>query len=611
MLSGLSALLNTEVGVKLLSLAIPILAGTLFLPAAMALSHEVGDASTVIDTAAQGPSGTPAPAIPSSGQTLVPVEPLPDIYQMGSPYIPVDSWIYPAVLRLFSLGYADSAYIGLRPWTRESTRSILRETATKLSDSANNEEAREIYAAVRRELMRDPETTDQTIGWIQFESFYTRLRGVSGTPLNDSFHAGQTYINDYGRMTQEGLNDVTGFSASSEAAGRFSLYFRGEYQHAPSAVGYSIPVSSTLSGIDQVPFGPTQATLPTGPIPATDVFRIVEANLSASVLNNEISFGKNDEWMGPAQGASMAYSNNAENIYAFRINRTEPVYVPLLSRLTGPFRYDFIVGSLKGHTYPNAPWVHAEKINFKPTRNLEFGFERTVIWGGKGHVPITIHSFLKSFFSFQNVTVADKNSRNDPGARFGSFDFTYRLPYLRDWVTLYTDSEVHDDVSPPSAPRRSGVRPGIYLAKFPGIHKLDFRLEGVSTDPVSQSTTGGKFLYWENVQRQGYTNKGFLFGDWIGRESKGGQAWLTYHLSPNESMQISYRRAKAPKDFVPLGTTQDNVSFDLVKRIRPDIEVHAWVQYERWKAPFLSPTAHNNFTTTAQFTWYPRHAISF
>ena len=49
---------------------------------------------------------------------------------------------------------------------------------------------------------------------------------------------------------------------------------------------------------------------------------------------------------------------------------------------------------------PGDPWVHVEKISFRPTENLEFGFERTVIWGGQGHGPITIHTFLKSFFSF-------------------------------------------------------------------------------------------------------------------------------------------------------------------------------------------------------------------
>ncbi len=97
----------------------------------------------------------------------------------------------------------------------------------------------------------------------------------------------------------------------------------------------------------------------------------------------------------------MAYSNNAENIWAFRINRVEPLEVPLLSRITGPFRYEFLVGPLGGHTLipslnpagpgdvvnPGNPWVHLEKVSFRPTPNLEFGFERTVIWGGKGHEP--------------------------------------------------------------------------------------------------------------------------------------------------------------------------------------------------------------------------------
>jgi hypothetical protein len=57
--------------------------------------------------------------------------------------------------------------------------------------------------------------------------------------------------------------------------------------------------------------------------------------------------------------------------------------------------------------------MHVEKISFKPTGNLEFGFTRSVIWGGQGHVPITIGSFFHSFFSFQNVSDAEKFSRND------------------------------------------------------------------------------------------------------------------------------------------------------------------------------------------------------
>ena len=78
----------------------------------------------------------------------------------------------------------------------------------------------------------------------------------------------------------------------------------------------------------------------------------MEAYVSAQVLNHVISFGKQDEWLGPAQGGAFAYSNNAENIYAFHIDRIEPLHVPGLSRFTGPFRYEFLIGPLRGHIYP-------------------------------------------------------------------------------------------------------------------------------------------------------------------------------------------------------------------------------------------------------------------
>ena len=529
----------------------------------------------------------------------------------GSAYIPVDNWIYTAMDRLHALGYVDSAFLGLRPWTRLSIAHMLELSADRIKTDANNDEAREIYFAVWREVQPGLEySTGIFHPHAELESVYTVLRGIGGTPLRDSFHLGQTIFNDYGRPYESGFNNYSGLSAHAEA-GRLSLYFRGEFQRAPSAAGYSTELAAYLSNnIDNIPYAtnPVQDTIPAGPIAAKTNIRIVEANLSYHLLGHEVSLGKSDHWLGPDKGASMLWSNNAENIYAFEINRVEPVRIPLLSRLTGPFRYDFFVGSLKGHTYPNDPWVHMEKISFKPTRNLEFGFSRMAIWGGKGHEPITLHTFLQSFFSFQNVSVAVKQSAKDPGARFGTFDFSYRLPFLRRWVTLYTDSLVHDSVSPVSDPPRSGVHPGIYLARVPGLEQLDLRLEGGSTDTPKSSVQSGQYLYYENIQRQGPTNKGFLVGDWLGRQGKGGQAWVTYHLSPQEEMQFQYRNAKAATAFIPGGTTQNDYSFMVRKRLKKDIEVLGWIQYERWNAPIYKTGVQSDTSAVVQITWFPRES---
>jgi hypothetical protein len=540
----------------------------------------------------------------------------------GSTYVPVDSWIYPALDRLHGLGYLDTAFLGLRPWTRLSIAHMLQLSADQI-DASNSDEAREIYLSVLREVQPDIDDASAVAHpHAELDSAYTQFRGISGTPLRDSYNLGQTLINDYGRPYQAGFNNYSGFSARAEA-GRFSLYYRGEYQRAPGATGYSLGLSEYLSNLLGLNFAtdPSQATIPTGPIATANNSRVLEANLSYHILNHEISFGKNDHWMGPAKGASMLWGNNAEDIYDFEINRIEPLRIPLLSRVTGPFRYDFFVGSLKGHVAPNDPWTHVEKVSFKPTRDLEFGFDRMVVWGGKGHgcinpqtgvryacnEPITLHTFLKSFFSIQNVSGNEKLSRDDPGARFGTFDFNYRLPFMRNWLTLYSDSLVHDDVSPISAPRRSGLHPGLYLSHFPAVPHLDLRVEAASTDPTSTGEFNGLFLQYETVQKQGPTNKGFLVGDPIGREGKGGQAWLTYHLSPQEDIQFSYRNAKASRAFFTGGSTQNDYEVSVTKRFLKDIEVRAWVQYEGWKAPIYKPGYQSDTTATGQITWYPHH----
>jgi hypothetical protein len=591
---------------------------------------------------------------------------------LGSPYITVDSWVYPAVFRLYSLGFVDNVFLGMRPWTRSSVSHMLEEAGARIEDAdagPATDEARGIYDSLMHELrneMSGPCLTHRSNSRV--ESVYSVSRAISGTPLRDSYHLGSTIINDYGRPYQNGFNNYSGASGYT-AAGRFVFYARGEFEAAPSATGYSQALAQALSTVDGTTFlnlstglPYPQATIPMGPIANTANARVMEAYVAAHLLNHEISFGKQDEWLGPGLGGGMAYSNNAENIYSFRINRVEPLHIPLLSKLAGPFRYDFLVGKLRGHTYmpnpanpggtnpnlPNVinagdPWVHVEKISFRPTENLEFGFERTVIWGGQGHAPITLRTFAKSFISFSSPGGNTKNGREDPGARFGAFDFSYRLPFVRNWLTLYTDSEVHDDVSPVDAPRRAAYRPGIYLSHVPGLPKLDLRVEAASTDPSasdhptppqgpSYPSHYGQFMYWEGIQRQGYTNQGQLFGDWIGREDKGGQAWITWHLSGNEWLQVSLRNQKATGYFIPGstiptytgspcsaispclppgGTTLNDINFQVVKRIGKDFEINGKFTYERWKAPIYLPGQQTVTATTIQLTWFPERKMSF
>ena len=193
-----------------------------------------------------GSAGQSASVSNSSGADCEPVT-------RGSTYIPVDSWVYPAVMRLYALGYIDNVYLGMRPWTRASLSTMLDDTEDRLEDVDEGpvtSEAEGIYDALRRELRND--TEDSCVakkGSFHIESVYSVMRGMSGTPLRDSYHLGSTIVNDYGRPYANGFNNYSGASGYA-SAGWFALYVRGEFQRAPTVAGYSPALVGELATLD-------------------------------------------------------------------------------------------------------------------------------------------------------------------------------------------------------------------------------------------------------------------------------------------------------------------------------------------------------------------------
>ena len=159
---------------------------------------------------------------------FAPYEPLKSIEGMSSTYIPLDSWIYPAVMRLYGMGFVDTVFVGLRPWTRMSVAHMLEASSDRITGSTNDE-AIDIFTALERDLQPDMRIPlDQKFGRVGLDSVYERVMGIGGPALRDSFHLGQTDINDFGRPYASGFNNYSGFSARAHY-GMFSAYFRGEY----------------------------------------------------------------------------------------------------------------------------------------------------------------------------------------------------------------------------------------------------------------------------------------------------------------------------------------------------------------------------------------------
>ncbi len=531
---------------------------------------------------------------------------------MASTYVPLDSWVYSAFDRLAALGYVQTDFVALRPWTRMECARLVMEASDRTADSESDSEVAALYRSLSTEFALELRREDGAPNsGLQVESIYSQTIGIAGQPLTDGYHFGQTIVNNFGRPYGEGTNSYTGAALRAQA-GWLAFYVRGEYQHSGNN-----PVLSpeAKAAIAQADFTPAAAE---GPPSNVSRFRLLDAYAAVAFKNNQISFGKQSLWWGPSYGGPMLYSDNAAPITMLRYDRVSPFKLPSFLGALGPMRVQMFIGQLAGQQFTNIPipgqpnethvvgqsgvslnpqpYIHGMKLSVNPTPNLELSFSRTVIFGGPGF-PVTWGSFWRSVFSNQSVTTV----ANDPGDRRVAFDFNYRIPGIRDWLTVYCDTFTDDEAFPVVYPTHSAWNPGVYLPKLPYLHKLDFRAEGAMTP---ERLFPG-FFYFNVHYLSGYTNDRQLMGNWIGRQGNGFQAWTTYWFSGRSTLQASYRGMWVDHSFLRGGWIKD-LSLSTNLPLGPDFSVQASAQYERWQFPLLSAGRVSNMTTSVQLSYSPR-----
>jgi hypothetical protein len=557
------------------------------------------------------------PELPGAGYGNFVRDPGPEGFphaERGSPYVPIDSWVYPAFDRLAALGVLHSGIVGLRPWTRSECSRLLEEISAEV-DASNPDEAYLIYSSLEREFAA--KFRDENVDNIRLDSLYARTTSISGPPLTDSYHFGQTIVNDNGRPFQRGTNGLAGFS-SSGVAGALAFSVTGEYEHAPSAAGYSQAVQDAIQVTD------FKGPQPASAIPAFNQFRLIDASISLNIKGWQTSFGKQTLWLSPTQDPFL-WSNNAEPLYMLRVDQTHPSKFPwILGKLLGPFRTEYWVGKMTGahwgntqdpaigevfsfgRTLPKQPMVNGFKVNFKPTPNFEFGVGRTGVFGGPDF-PITASSVKHSLFSTGNST----GRGSDPGDRRSTFDFTYRIPGFRKWLTLFDDSFVEDEISPIGYPRRAAHTPGLYLSQVPGVPHLDMRFEASYTNlPGLIQPLNGGFFYWNDRYLDGYTNKGFIIGDaTVGRQGISFRASSTYWVASDKTVQFGYRSETADSMFLQGGNLRD-IFAKSEWAFTPKLSLSTFLQYEYWNFPLLSAgKKQNDFTASFQLTYWPHWSL--
>jgi hypothetical protein len=531
---------------------------------------------------------------------------------MASSYVPLDSWIYPLLERLIALGYTQSNMLAMRPWTRMACAEMLDDAAQKFQDDGVEAgEAGKIYRTLTSEFAPEIARLDgaANVG-ARVNSVYTRATEISGTPMRDGYHFGQTIINDYGRPYWNGFNNITGISAEAEV-GPVAFNFQGEYQHAPAMPSESPSVLAATAAADGTP------PLPNG-VAEVNQFQLLNSTVSLNINNLQFTFGVQSQWLGPGESGSLLMSNNAAPFPMLKMDSVLPYHIPGFSKIFGPVRTEFYIGQLSGQHWelctvpscqsfpgypqvvgPNIvpqPFIQGGKISFKPVPDLEIGMGTAAMFGGPG-LPVTFGTFFHTYY------VHTPNLAKNPGKRLSAADFTYRIPGIRDWLTLYLDAMTWDEVSPIGS-TRANVSPGIYMPRLPKIPKLELRAEGINISRTTEFPPGWVY-YNADRYRSGYINDGNLLANWIGRAGRGGQGWLTYSFSPRDTLQFGYRLQTVSPAFIEGGRLVD-YSAQGEFMLGRDVSVSGFLQYEQWRFPVISPVRQSDVTASVQMTFYPR-----
>jgi hypothetical protein len=590
---------------RLVSLLGLVALWTLTTTSVMAFAQSVSDPNGLGSQAESGKSSvqsstehsatSPAPTVP------IPAGVVPKTANnklRAAAFVPLDSWVYPVLDRAIALGLITESFSGIRPLTRMQCAVLVQELGKAQMYDRSSDFSSQAYGALQEEFGSEIRRLGEGSKFsVEVDSIYARGVGISGPALNDGYHFGTTFINDYGRPSRAGLNSITGFSLRT-TEGPMAFYLRGEYQRAPASAGYSSDVMSLISNLDGTP---VQSE---GPVPTVNRFRTMEAYVAFELTNLQFTIGKQDLAWGQSAPGAMLVSNHAEPLFVGRITNIEPVRVPVISRILGACRGDFFFGQLAGHQYPKGPWIHGQKITFHPTANLELGFSRTVIFAGEGK-PLTFRSFWRSFASVGNHLGTGPDSPDDVGDRRGGFDLKYRLPKLRNHVTVYLEGFTDDDPSPLSAPHRSGWNLGVYLPRVPGFEKLDLRIEGAFTDLPEPAQFSGKFFYWNGAYRDSHTNEGSLLGSWVGRQGHGVFAKSTYWLTPRHRLELQFRRGVIDDAFIPNGGKLSDFAVSYQRALYANLHMSSGMQYERWRVPVLTSFHRNNISLAIGIDYRP------
>lgn len=480
----------------------------------------------------------PAMAAPNSAHRL-------------SAQIPLDSWTYPALERVVALCWVTSALAGTRPLTRLEAARLVGEASRKAERYKLEPQVRVLLQRLEREFAAELNYLKNEAGGttavpsrllrnMELRAVY-RDGGDSSSPGTDARQFALN-VNDFGRDYDQHANLEWQLDTELRLFDRLLLTWSpyvGYYEDDGAELG-------TLAAVAAVSFG-----------------------------GIELSAGRQSLWWGPGRNGSLLLTNNAEPLDMVRLTNPSPVQLPWVLKYLGPFRFDLFVSQLDDDRVVPEPYFGGARINFKPSRYLELGATRTVMFGGDGRPDVDFKDFL-TIVGGENLAGSEDTSNSIAGV-----DARLIFPLL--W-----GMEVYGELAGEDEAAALGVFPwfsknsfmaGLYLPQIEPTGRFSLRIEYADTSRIGG---GNPVFYRHGIYQSGYIYEGRIIGHYVGSDARD----LSVKLRSDSSETLSWALGfdyQSRGDVLPVQEDHYQGSLDIDYRLSPNLTLSALYAFDRVK----------------------------
>ncbi|MBI5417881.1 hypothetical protein HZA55_08060 [Candidatus Poribacteria bacterium] len=438
----------------------------------------------------------------------------------ASEKIPLDNWIYKALLKLEACGIlCESELFAQKPYSRQNIASVL----SKISkNKSNDEEIKNIIIKLKIEFKNELEKIQEN------PSISSEFSDIIVRELR--FEYSNTAKSPYINRDFSNLHYISEYPAKNNFVN--SKNFKGN--------NFFVKTRINLSASDKIwlMYEPI--------INRNDQDKKIksenhEYTIGLSFENFELIFGRESISWAEGLHGSLLLSDNAPPREMIQIRNDSPYNLPWVFNKLGPMKFYGFFSKLDDERLVKDTLHSGLKMSFLPSDRFEFGFAKVVLSGGDGTVNAknyekpTLLEMLYDLFTTHPREVKGPNEGEDIltdtdqiwGADFRLKMYEINSIFYMEYMQEDYRSSVKDLIR--SEGKDRGLLIGWYWAKPFGDYKTDFAIEFASNTPS---------WYKHGKYKDGYVYKNKIIGHHMGSDAD--DLWISINRDFAKDLSVRY-----------------------------------------------------------------------